>query len=286
MSQQIIQKYNIWAKKSLGQNFLVDEGKLTEIGDSVNIMWSNIVEVWPGYWALTEKILEKMPKSLHLVELDRDMVDILESRVSEKDLDVEGLDFQIFHQDVLEFHPSFNAYKVIANIPYYITSPILRHFLYDIENTPEEMLILMQKDVGDKILAGTYGTGTEKVPVPKRKKKKQKSSVLSLMIAKKCYVSEKLIVPKECFSPIPKVESSVLLFQRYYDFDNIDDQWFLEFIKKWFLSPRKKLIKNLTSAWYNSSKIEKILCLQWKDLNFRGEDGDVRFWIELYQNLL
>lgn len=270
MSQQIIQKYNIWAKKSLGQNFLIDEEKLSEIGDSVNIMWSNIIEVWPGYWALTERILEKMPKALHLVELDGDMVDILESRVSEKDLDVEEVDFQIFHQDVLEFHPSFNAYKVIANIPYYITSPILRHFLYDIENTPEEMLILMQKDVGDKILG----------------KWKNKSSVLSLMIEKKCKVEEKVFVPKECFSPVPKVESSVLLFQRYNDFDDIEDEWFLEFIKKWFLAPRKKLIKNLTGAWYNVSKIEEILCLQWKDMNFRGEDGDIKFWIDLYKSLL
>jgi len=62
------------------------------------------------------------------------------------------VDFQIFHQDVLQFVPGFQNYSVVANIPYYITSPILRHFLYDIAHSPQEMLILMQQDVGDKIL--------------------------------------------------------------------------------------------------------------------------------------
>jgi 16S rRNA (adenine1518-N6/adenine1519-N6)-dimethyltransferase len=105
---------------------------------------------------------------------------------------------------------------VIANIPYYITSPILRHFLYNIPNTPENMVIMMQKDVANKIIGG----------------KKDKTSVLRLLIEKKSCVSEKLFVPKESFFPVPKIESSVLLFQPHKKYEDVDDALFLELIKK------------------------------------------------------
>lgn len=270
MSQKIIQQYNISAKKSLGQNFLIDEKKVSSIWDILDISGKNIVEVWPWYWALTEKLLVKKPQSLHLVELDSDMISILEERISIWELTIWDCDFKIFHEDVLDFKPSFREYSLIANIPYYITSPILQHFLYECENTPKAMVILMQKDVGDKILWG----------------KKDKSSVLSLMVAKKCNVEEKLFVGKESFSPQPKVESSVLSFELHDKFENIDDEAFLKFIKMWFAQPRKKLVKNLENGWFQKEKIEDFLCLQWFDLNFRGEDGNIVFWIQLFQKLI
>jgi len=101
---------------------------------------------------LTEKIIAKNPKSLDLVELDRDMISLLQEKVENKIFPLENIDFQIYHQDVLKFFPQKNDYRLIANIPYYITSPILRHFLYTVENKPQKMLILMQKEVAEKIL--------------------------------------------------------------------------------------------------------------------------------------
>jgi 16S rRNA (adenine1518-N6/adenine1519-N6)-dimethyltransferase len=87
-----------------------------------------------------------------LVELDTDMIKILESRIANRDFDLENTNLQINHIDVLKYEPAFVEYDVIANIPYYITSPILRHFLYETENKPKHMVILMQEDVGNKIL--------------------------------------------------------------------------------------------------------------------------------------
>lgn len=168
MSLEILRKYWIKAKKSLWQNFLVNKNIVEEIAWVIDVKWQNIVEVWPGYWALTEKLLEKKPKSLNLVELDPDMIEILEKRIEAWDFDLDWVEFKINNIDVLKYEPEFKKYSVIANIPYYITSPILRHFLYDIEKIPEKMLILMQKDVWDKILW----------------KGKNKSSVLSLFIEK------------------------------------------------------------------------------------------------------
>ena len=268
MSLEIIKKYKIKAKKSLWQNFLINDEILKKISEVLEIENKNIIEVGPWYWALTEKILEKRPKNLTLVELDREMIEILDKR--KENGDFQNIDkLFIKNMDVLKFFPDFEEYFVIANIPYYITSPILRHFLFDVENKPEKMLILMQKDVWDKIILWQDYT------------KKQKSSVLSLFVSKKAIAKEVIFVWKQNFSPSPKVESSVLLFERIDDFDYLEDEIFLEFIKKAFVEPRKKLVNNLQKAWYEKSKILEIFSLKNIDENIRWEDLNIRQWCDL-----
>ncbi|NDK08392.1 ribosomal RNA small subunit methyltransferase A [Candidatus Gracilibacteria bacterium] len=277
MNFEILKKYGIKAKKSLGQNFLIDENILDTIASTLDIAEKNVLEIGPGYGALTEKLLELKPKSLHLVELDKEMIEILEKRKENGELNVVSVDFQIFNKDVLKFEPKFEdeEYYVIANIPYYITSPILQKFLYKIENKPEKMLILMQKDVGDKILQGQN-----------IKNKKNKSSVLSLFIAKKAYVNEIIKVSANCFVPAPKVESSALLFETHDNYRETDDLKFLEFIKVGFQEPRKKLVNNLSKGGYEKSNLLKIF----DDLGFkediRGEDLSIDEWVEVYRKCL
>jgi 16S rRNA (adenine1518-N6/adenine1519-N6)-dimethyltransferase len=136
---------HIRAKKALGQNFLIDEESLSDIAHATRVESKNIIEVGPGYGALTDYLIEQKPETLTLVELDTDMIRILEEKYKSQ--------INILHQDVLQFVPTFDQYSVIANIPYYITSPILFHFLYASGFTPpEEMVIMMQEEVGDKIL--------------------------------------------------------------------------------------------------------------------------------------
>lgn len=139
----------IKAKKSLGQNFLIDEETLFDISSSTRITGKNIIEVGPGYGALTEYIIRENPHVLTLVELDRDMIRILDDRLKNE---WKNVSIFIENQDVLQFVPKEENYSVIANIPYYITSPILFRFLYDLPNPPDEMTIMMQKEVGEKIL--------------------------------------------------------------------------------------------------------------------------------------
>lgn len=269
MSLEILKKYKIKAKKSLWQNFLVNDEIVEEISDVVEIQWKNIVEVWPWYWALTEKLLSRKPKSLNLVELDTDMIEILEKRVGNKDFYLEWIDFKINNIDILKYEPNNDNYSVIANIPYYITSPILRHFLYDIKNKPENMVILMQKDVWDKILW----------------KWKNKSSVLSLFIGKKTNAYETILVPKENFIPAPKVESSVLLFEKHDLYKNIDDEKFLNIIKKWFREPRKMLIKNLVNSWFEKEYIMQLFESLWIENKTRAEDLDILTWCEIVKTI-
>ena len=139
----------IKAKKSLGQNFLIDEEALFDISSSTRITGKNIIEVGPGYGALTEYIIKENPYTLTLVELDQDMINILDDRLKNE---WKNVSIFIENQDVLQFVPKEENYSVIANIPYYITSPILFRFLYDLPNPPDEMMIMMQKEVGEKIL--------------------------------------------------------------------------------------------------------------------------------------
>ncbi len=269
MSIEILKRYWIRAKKSLWQNFLVNSYIVQQISNILEISWKNIVEVWPWYWALTEELIQKKPKTLNLVELDNDMIDILNNRIENKDFDINWIDFSITNIDILKYEPEFKNYFVIANIPYYITSPILRHFLYDIENKPESMVILMQKDVGDKILW----------------KNKNKSSVISLFVQKKCHVSEKIFVWKENFIPPPKIESSVLLFETHNDFENISDNLFLEFIKKWFREPRKKLLRNLMNWWYDKKLV--LDCFEELSIenSIRWEDLSISTWCVLFEKI-
>ncbi len=220
MPEELFKRYQIKAKKALGQNFLVNGNIIDEIANVIDTTDKNIIEVWPGYWALTQKLLLQDLESLTLVELDERMVEILENRIALWELETSNTNFKIENTDILKYTPDFLSplggdawkaegakYSVIANIPYYITSPILRHFLYNLEKSPDEMVILMQKDVWDKILAIFH----EKI-------KKQRSSVIGLMMAKKCYVTEQLTVAKQNFIPAPNVESSVLLFETHDKF--------------------------------------------------------------------
>lgn len=265
MSLEILKKYKIKAKKWLWQNFLVNWNAIEEIANTIEVEWKNIIEVWPWYWALTEVLIEENPKSLNLIELDQDMIDILNDRISNNDLKIENIDFNITKKDILKYEPEIKKYSVIANIPYYITSPILRHFLYNVKNSPEDMVILMQKEVAEKIMLNF----------------KNKSSVISLMVEKKSDVSYVLDVPKSFFVPEPKIDSAVLLFNYNNKFEDINDGIFLKIIKIWFAASRKMLIKNFTNAWYEKDYIIQVFDNLWINLKVRWEDLDIFKWCEL-----
>ncbi len=103
---EILRHYGIRAQKSLGQNFLVNNEILEAIADSLEITGKNILEIGPGYGALTEKILARKPKSLTLIELDKKMVSILKSRIEEGELIIpEETTFEIIEGDVLKYVP-------------------------------------------------------------------------------------------------------------------------------------------------------------------------------------
>jgi 16S rRNA (adenine1518-N6/adenine1519-N6)-dimethyltransferase len=138
----------------------------------------------------------------------------------------------LHHQDVLTYAPPYEQYAVVANIPYYITSPILFHFLYDIPHAPETMVIMMQEEVGEKILEG--------------RARKPHHSYLSLAMELACEDIEIVrYVGRESFDPAPKVDSIVLKFQIKKPRDHDIEKRLLNLWKVAFTHPRKTLLSNL-----------------------------------------
>ena len=251
---------SIRAKKSLGQNFLIDEEALSDIARSITLAEKHIIEIGPWYGALTEYIISHHPLSLDLVELDTDMVKILDARFMGEDFFpkipwdeshlVKTTPIDIHHQDVLTFIPSYDKYSVIANIPYYITSPILFHFLYPyLKNSfwsPEEMTIMMQEEVGEKILEW--------------RARKPHYSFLSLAMEQACENIEIIrYVGRESFDPAPKVDSIVLKFTVKRNRDQEQEKKLLNLWKMAFTHPRKTLLSNLKWTIYNRERIQWIL---------------------------
>ena len=139
---------------------------------------------------------------------------------------------KIHHQDILTFTPPYTDYSVIANIPYYITSPILFHFLYGFPCPPDEMVIMMQEEVGEKILSGQA--------------KKRQYSYLALAMEEACESIERVcFVPKTAFSPAPKVDSIVLKFVVKKNRNKDRESSLLSLWKVAFTHPRKTLMSNL-----------------------------------------
>lgn len=250
----------IKAKKSLGQNFLIDQDALSDIANAIHIENKNIIEVGPGYGALTDYIIKQSPLSLDLVELDTDMITLLEWKYNPAEL-------TIHHIDILRFIPTYSEYSVIANIPYYITSPILFHFLYDLEHKPNEMVIMMQKEVGEKILEW-------------RREKKPHHSFLSLCMEQACSDIEIIrYVGKTSFDPQPKIDSIVLKFSVENNRKPEQEKQLIQLWKVAFSHPRKTLLSNLKWGTYNIDNIRNILIERWYDDRVRSEAINRNDWI-------
>jgi 16S rRNA (adenine1518-N6/adenine1519-N6)-dimethyltransferase len=215
------------AKKSLGQHFLKSEKALRQIIDAGDIHADDIVlEIGPGHGVLTERLL-KLAGKVIAIEKDRELIPLLEEKFA-KEIQEGRLD--IVEQDVLEFNPEtlrfYNkTYKLIANIPYYITGAIIEQFL-STAYQPELMVLLMQKEVADRIVA-----------------KDKKEGILS--IAVKAYGIPKIvgIVPPGAFAPAPTVDSAVLLIENISRdfFSGVNEALFFTILKTCFGQKRKQL---------------------------------------------
>lgn len=222
------------AKKSLGQNFLKSKKAIHQMIDAAETSRDDLViEIGPGKGALTKPILETGAQVIAF-ELDQRMIDFLEVEFAEY---VASGQLTLVHQDVLDidmdsFFADKNSYKVIANIPYYITNAIIRKFL-ESKIQPTDMSLLMQKEVAERIVA-----------------RDGKQSILSLSVAvfsTPRYVSK---VSRKYFSPSPRVDSAIIhmadINHRAF-VDDMDRQLFFTLVKTAFGQKRKKAINNLES---------------------------------------
>jgi 16S rRNA (adenine1518-N6/adenine1519-N6)-dimethyltransferase len=259
--KSLLQSHNLWAKKHLGQNFLVDEKAFHKIINAADLKPSdNVIEVGPGTGFLTERLIEKV-KHVTAVELDKGMIGILEDRF----FGVKNL--ELVNEDILKFKIQdsgfrIHPYKVVANIPYYITSPLIKHFLQS-DNRPELMVVLVQKEVAEKIIGKTG------------------KSVITIETGVFGRPTIAGNVKAGSFYPKPKVDSAILKIEVYKESlvpeEQIED--FLKIVKAGFSQKRKKLSNSLASGLKIKSS-EAISALQKAkiDPNLRAENLEIGDW--------
>lgn len=235
----------LWAKKGLSQNFLVDKDALNQIIKSAELRTSDLViEVGAGTGVLTQELVRLADKTI-AIEFDNKLAELLNGYIvkllsSSNNTAMKQYSnekFEIINADILKLNLNkvigSRKYKVVANIPYHITSKILELFLSR-EHKPELMVLLVQKEVAERICAPAG-----------------EMSVLSVSV--QLYGKPEIvgIVPKESFFPSPKVDSAILKVDRIQITDNtIDEKSFFRLVRIGFASRRKTLANNLMAGYH------------------------------------
>ncbi|HRY62776.1 MAG TPA: 16S rRNA (adenine(1518)-N(6)/adenine(1519)-N(6))-dimethyltransferase RsmA [Candidatus Paceibacterota bacterium] len=250
-------------KKSLGQNFLTSTAALAKIIETADLRSGDaVLEIGPGKGALTEELLKTGAKVL-AVEKDNELVFFLNEKFKKE---VASKQLTLINGDILEINfeeKSFikKDYKIIANIPYYITGQIIRKFLTG-KQKPTKMVLLVQKEVAERIVA-----------------KNGKESILSLSV--KAYGEPKYIikVSRGSFFPVPKVNSAVLCIENIKEaFKNGEEKRFFEILHAGFGQKRKMILGNISDIFGGKESAKKALNKCGIDPKKRSEDIDLSGW--------
>jgi 16S rRNA (adenine1518-N6/adenine1519-N6)-dimethyltransferase len=231
----------MYKKKSLGQHFLNNRHYLNMVADAADIKkGETILEIGPGEGALTEVLLERGAK-VFAVEKDSRLIALLQEKFKDKN-------FIVIEGDALEYQPKFKKYKVVGNIPYYITGTLFKKFLSG-KLQPSLLVFLIQKEVAERIA------------------RSKKESILSLSV--KAYGAPTYIktVPAGAFAPPPKVDSAILKISDISrkNFANAThEKKFFELIKKAFAGKRKMLRSTLGID--STQRPEDLALEQWLEL--------------------
>ena len=239
-------------KKKFGQNFLIDKNIQNKICNLIPANFLNILEIGPGDGRLTEQVLLYRPQELKVIEIDPDLIPILNLRFSK------NLNIKIINEDILNYHLNEKIDLIISNLPYNISSQILVKICL-MEIQPINLILMFQKEFAERLID------------------KKLNSLNSLV---NCFyeINSSFNVGKNCFRPIPKIDSTVLFFKRKKNIllKKIEVNKFIEFKRKLFSHKRKTL--NYLLKDYNLSK-KKF------DLSLRIEEITLEQLIKLFREI-
>ena len=258
----------IRAKKSLGQNFLIDKDIINKIVSTVSISDNEILEVGPGTGNLTKEILKNNPSKMYLVEKDNFLAESLKEIMDERVV--------IFNEDILKFDTtslSKNKIVVFGNLPYNISTEILSTWIVNLKNNYwfSDLILMFQKEVADRIIAkfntSAYGR-------------------LSILANWRLNVNKICDISPESFSPRPKIQSTLIHFTPKKNFVDIKDPLNLEKITRVFFSHRRKMLKKPFNQIFNGNTdlLNKLNI----NLNLRPQNLDFETYYKLtieYENL-
>ncbi len=267
---QFLRANEIWAKRTMGQNFLIDDEVLKKIITAADIKSSDtVLEIGPGLGVLTGELAKKAGKVIG-VEKDDKLAEMLRGKFSNTNV-------KILNQDALEFDPSdLGNYKLVANIPYNITSLIIRKFL-EAENKPGLMVLMVQKEVAERIVARPRSTGSG-----------QAGDMSLLAISVQFYADAEIveIVKNTSFFPVPKVDSAIIKLSTIICQLSADEEKsFFRIVKFGFAAKRKTLENNLSSGMHiTKGETADIIRRAGLDEKIRAQDLSVEDWISLYRH--
>ena len=270
----IMDKYHITANKNLGQNFLIDDEAVSGIVEAAKVSKEDlIIEIGPGLGTLTKELLEKAGKVV-CIELDKRMIEILNDRFSMYN------NFEIINDDVLKVDlreliqkENMPHTKIVANLPYYITTPIIMKLLEDRLDI-ERITVMIQKEVADRLVTepGIGDTGA-----------------ITYAIHYFTKPRKVLDVPNTSFIPAPKVNSTVITLEvlKEPSVETIDEETLFEVIKIAFMQKRKTLLNALSNSGKFGTKdnIAKILLNLGVDTKIRPEKLTLEQFAKISQNI-
>ncbi len=273
---EILKKFDVHFQKKFGQNFLIDSHVLDKIIRAADISKEDgVLEVGPGIGTMTQYLCENAGRVL-CVEIDKALLPILEYTLADYG-NVNVINGDILKQDIWELARKYNdgkPFKVVANLPYYITTPIIMGFLEN-DSPISSITVMVQKEVAERMQAepGTKAYG---------------ALSLAVQYYSKPYLAAN--VPMNCFMPRPNVASAVISLERYDEppVKTKDEKLMFELIRASFQVRRKTLwngIKISNSLNYTREEIEKVLTDMGLDVNVRGETLNLAQFAELADRL-
>ena len=267
--KKLLRQSGLKAKKGLGQHFLIDEAALESIVSAAELSPEDVViEVGPGLGILTIELARRAGKVI-AVELDTKLASLLKRRLASL------ANVNVINADILKVDPSQllggkSSYKAVANLPYYITSPIL-HYFVEASPKPSLMVVMVQKEVGEAIVASP-------------------GEMSLLAISLQFYSKPKIVcyVPAQSFYPQPKVDSAVVRFDLLPEpaIKVADVDSFFEVVRCGFSSPRKQLRNSLAhSLGIAPAEVASLLTEVGIDPRRRAETLSLEEWGNLYEAL-
>ena len=251
----------IKAKKSLGQNFLIDREVLEKIVSITDIADKEVLEIGPGSGNLTTYILKQKPKKLYVVEKDDDLAILLKEKFD--------TEIEIINDDILKVSESTisdQKLSVFGNLPYNISTEILSKWILNIGSNFwfDSLILMFQKEVADRIISefnnSNYGR-------------------LSILSSWKLNVKKIIDIKPQSFSPRPKIDSSLLLFTPKENFFKLKDPKNLEKITRIFFSQRRKMLKKpFNQVFDNGKEVAEKFGI---DLNLRPQNLEPEVYFKL-----
>jgi len=265
----LLKKYRTHPSKRLGQNFLIDKTVLRKIIEAADLKPNDMVlEIGPGIGTLTRELAKTAIKVI-AIEKDPKMIDVL------KDTTKDFQNVEIIKEDILKMSPESyklkaKSYKVVANLPFYLTAPVIRQFL-ETKNPPQEMNLVVQKEVAQRICA-----------------KPPDMSILAVSV--QFYAKPEIIsyISKKSFWPSPKVDAAILkIVPRQFCVPASRQfcEQFFRIVKAGFAHPRKQILNNLSNELkYNKGVVKSWLLKNNIQPSQRAETLTLEDWIKLTKN--